>query len=47
VTLRDLDELAMRDMAAGVNTRLCLTVKGATDCGPASVCTAGKGIECC
>ncbi|MFZ0321754.1 MAG: hypothetical protein WAL56_21790 [Candidatus Sulfotelmatobacter sp.] len=39
VTLKDLDEVAMKGMVGGA------TIK--TLCGPASICTAGKGIECC
>jgi natural product precursor len=43
VTLRNLDEKAMEGMAGGT-VRLC-TAK--TFCGPASACTAAKGIACC
>ena len=39
VTLKDLDEAAMNGMVGGATLK--------TLCGPASLCTAGKGVECC
>jgi len=41
VTLRNLDETALQEMAGGTLTKI------KTACGPASICTAGKGVACC
>jgi hypothetical protein len=39
VTLKNLDETALQGIAGGATLK--------TLCGPASLCTAGKGIACC
>lgn len=48
VTLKNLDETAMETIAGGVATaKNMYTCPHETLCGPASLCTAGKGIDCC
>jgi hypothetical protein len=41
VTLKDLDETTLDGMAGGTVTKI------KTACGPASLCTAARGIACC
>ncbi len=43
VTLRDLDEKSMEGIAGGT-LKICTAQ---TFCGPASACTAARGIACC
>jgi natural product precursor len=43
VTLKNFDEKAMEGVAGG--TVYICTAK--TFCGPASACTAAKGVDCC